>query len=95
MVFKNLCVLVLWTDVASALEGLRYFRLYVCRDTVQLGEEELKQIESGVHFPTFSNEKHGVLRTKVEQGKHASLFCRIFIRKIVCNPGAKVIARIR
>ena len=24
MVFKNLCVLVLWTKVASAFEGLRY-----------------------------------------------------------------------
>ena len=25
MIFKNVCVLVLWMKVASALEGLRYF----------------------------------------------------------------------
>ena len=25
MIFKNLCILVLWTKVASALEGLRHY----------------------------------------------------------------------
>ena len=29
MIFKNLCVLVLWTKVASELEGLKYYMFLI------------------------------------------------------------------
>ena len=34
MVFKNLCIIVLWMKVASALEGLMYIGVQLMQDAV-------------------------------------------------------------
>ena len=45
MVFKNLCILVLWTKVASALEGLKYTFLGGRQRNEHLETEPMNRLE--------------------------------------------------
>ena len=46
MVFKNICVIVLWMKVASALGGLRAFHIYHCSNHSHMDNQDIHIIKS-------------------------------------------------
>ena len=68
---NDCCVSTVWRfdQLRISLIIYRHYCLIYCSDDSDITAEDLELMESGIHYPTFSNDTQGLLRIKADLGE--------------------------